>query len=94
MHAITTLVSVILGFTLNISVNQWMVILISLGIILAFELINTAIEACVDMVTVEYNELAKIAKDCGSAASVVTSGMYLIIFTVIFIPKIIELFSI
>ena len=36
---------------------------------MVIEVINTAIEATVDMVTKEYNEYAKIAKDCGSAAT-------------------------
>ncbi len=44
-------------------------ILFSTGIlILIVELINSAIENVVDMVTKEYNELAKNAKDIGSAA--------------------------
>ena len=37
-------------------------------ILLATELLNTAVEAIVDKVSPEWHELAKRAKDCGSAA--------------------------
>lgn len=56
------------------------------------ELINTAIEATVDMVTKEYNEYAKIAKDCGSAATGIMSIMATICNLIIFVPYIIRFF--
>ena len=56
------------------------------------ELINTAIEATVDMVTNEYNEYAKIAKDCGSAATGLMSVLATIVNLIIFLPYFIELF--
>ena len=92
IHGILSIIAIVLGFCLNISINQWIVLLIALGVILMIELLNTAIEAIVDMVTLEYHELAKIAKDCGSAATFVASVIGLIIALVIFIPKILLLF--
>ena len=56
------------------------------------ELLNTAIEATVDLVTKEIHPLAKVAKDCGSAAAFVSSIMVFIICCFIFIPKIIAIF--
>lgn len=94
IHAFCSVLAVILGFTLKISLNQWSVILISLGVILAFELVNTAMEACVDMVTLEFHELAKIAKDCCSAATFVASAIGFIIAVVVFGPKLLLLFGI
>ena len=54
------------------------------------ELINTAIEATVDMVTTEYNEYAKIAKDCGSAATGVMSVLATVVNAIIFVPYFLE----
>ena len=85
-------IPIILGFVFGITMYQWIATLLSLGAILVIELINTAIEAVVDMVTIEYNELAKIAKDCGSAATFAASCIAFIIALVIFVPRIIELF--
>jgi len=42
-------------------------LLLSLVLVLTMEITNSAIEATVDMVTMEYHELAKRAKDMGSA---------------------------
>lgn len=92
LHAMCTIIIVILGFALQISFIQWAIIVIALVIVLAVELLNTAIEATVDLVTKEIHPLAKIAKDCGSAAAFVSSIMVFIICCFIFIPKIIALF--
>jgi len=91
-HLILTIITVIIGFIFHITMYEWLIIAICLTVILAFELINTAIEAAVDLVTLEINPLAKIAKDCGSAATGVTSIMAAIIIFIIFLPYIIALF--
>ena len=62
------------------------IIAIILGIILALELINTAIEAAVDLTTTKIHPLAKVAKDCGSAASFVMSIVSIVISLFVFGP--------
>lgn len=47
LHAMCTIIIVILGFALQISFIQWAIIVIALVIVLAVELLNTAIEATV-----------------------------------------------
>lgn len=44
------------------------ILIASMMLVLIVELLNSAIEAIVDMVTEDFNPLAKKAKDCGSAA--------------------------
>ena len=56
--------------------------------LLAMELMNTAIEHTVDMVTKEFHPLAKKAKDCGSAASFVIAVLAIIIVIYIFLSYI------
>lgn len=79
---------VIFGILLDISFVEWIFSILSLLLIMEVEFLNTAIEATVDMVTQEYHPLAKIAKDCGSAATCMASFMATIVNLVIFIPKI------
>ena len=50
-------------------------------------MINTAIEALVDLDTVKYNELAKIAKDTASSATLVFSVVALTGALMMFVPK-------
>ena len=66
--------------------------IITLGVVLASELVNTAIEAVVDLVTLEIHPLAKIAKDCGSAATFVLSLLSIVIALFIYAPYIIAMF--
>ena len=56
------------------------------------ELVNTAIEAAVDLTTLEINPLAKIAKDCGSAASFVLSLVAVVICLFVFGPYFVNMF--
>lgn len=92
IHLIFTIIVVLLGFLLNVSHTEWAIIFLSLGVTLVIELINTAIEAAVDLITLEINPLAKIAKDCGSAATFVLSVIATIICLIIFVPKVLHLF--
>jgi len=57
-----------LAFLLAIDLNQLLLLIFSLYAVLIVELINTAIEATVDRIGMERNELSKHAKDAGSAA--------------------------
>ena len=92
LHASGAILAVILGIVLKINFYEWAVIIVAFVVVLAIELLNTAIEAVVDLVTKEFHPLAKIAKDCGSAAAFVSGVASAVICLVIFLPKIIELF--
>lgn len=91
LHGFGSIAAIILGIVLKISLNQWAIVITALAVILSVELLNTAIEAVVDMVTSEFHPLAKVAKDCGSAAAFVSTLVTVVILAFIFIPKIIEL---
>lgn len=91
LHLIATIIVVALGILLEIGPYQWLICLFALGLIAGIELINTAIEATVDLVTTEIHPLAKIAKDTASASVGLFSVMALIAFGIIFIPKIMKL---
>lgn len=92
IHVSITAVIIIFGIVLHISRLEWVICIFLLGIIMATELINTALEAVVDLITQDYHPLAKIAKDTASAAVFVFSFVAAIIGGLIFIPHIIDLF--
>lgn len=89
--AIVSCFIIVLGIIFDIGFLEWVISFGSLALISITELINTAIEATVDMVTKEYNEYAKVAKDCGSAATGIMSILAVIVNLIIFIPYFIEL---
>ena len=63
-----------------------------MGLVISCELINTAIEATVDLVTEEYHPLAKVAKDTAAAAVFVFAIVAVLVGIIIFVPKVIALF--
>jgi diacylglycerol kinase (ATP) len=69
IHALATILVIGLGIALRLPSVNIAVLGLTCGAVMALELINTALEAVVDL-TVEqnYHELAKIAKDCAAAA--------------------------
>lgn len=79
------------GFYFQISIIEWLFCILSMGLVTAVELINSAIEAVCDRVTLETNSLIKIAKDTASGASLILSITAAFIGCLIFIPKIMEL---
>ena len=92
VHFIATLLVVIAGIYFKISTVEWLVLFLIIGLVIATELINTSIEATIDLITDKIHPLAKVAKDTAAAAVLVFSLVALAIGFVIFIPKIIGLF--
>ncbi len=65
----------ILALVLKISAFQKLALIAVLGLVLLVELLNAAIEAIVDRVSLERHPLSKAAKDLGSAAVALTIAM-------------------
>lgn len=86
-----TITAVALGIILRVEIFEWFLIFIAIGLVLGTELINTSIEATIDLLSPNYHPLAKIAKDTGSAAVFVYSIIAFIIGCLVFIPNIIEM---
>lgn len=91
IHLIVTALVIIINIIFNVSAFEWLVTFLAIGMVLAAELINTAIEAVVDLVTMEIHPLAKIAKDCGSAATFVLAMMAAVIGLIVYVPYLMEL---
>ena len=86
-----TLLVTICGFAFGIETPEWLFIIFICGAIAACEVINSSIEAIVDLITEEYNELAKIAKDTASSASLILCIVSVVGGLIIFLPRVIEL---
>ena len=89
---IMAIIAIALGIILKISYVECLVVVLLIGVILSLELVNTSIEAVVDLVTNDKKPLAKVAKDCASGAVSVMSIVAVILGLMIYLPKIIELF--
>ena len=83
-----TIVVVIGGFHFKINAYEWLFCIMAIGTVMATDMINTAIEATIDLVTTNIHPLAKIAKDSESSATLIFSVVAFIGALIIFIPKI------
>lgn len=86
------LIVLALCFFLKVNQTELCLVVICTGVFMACELINSSIEAAVDLITLEEHPLAKISKDCASGATLIVMFAYIFVIGIIFIPKIIALF--
>lgn len=52
----------------GLTATQWAVLGLTIGLVIVAEMLNTAIEAAVDLCSPEYSELARTAKDTAAGA--------------------------
>jgi len=83
--------AVILAVLLKLSTTEWVLLLLTINFVLMLELINTSIEAVVDLVSPEIREKAKVAKDTAVAAVLISSIFSILIACFLFLPKIFNL---
>ena len=91
VHTLVMILVIILGIVLKLSYFEWLICLILFGLVIATEMINTSIEAVVDLACPKIDPLAKIAKDTASGAVLVFAITAAISGLIIFIPKIIDI---
>ena len=85
------IIVLVLGFVFKINPMEWALLSLTIGLVISCELINTAIEAIVDLVTEDYHPLAKVAKDTSAAAVFVFAIVSIIVGIIIFLPKLIAI---
>ena len=90
IHTAAMILVVFFGTVLGLSATEWYICLVLFGLVMALELVNTAVEAVVDLVTEERKPLAKIAKDTAAGAVLIAAIMAAVIGCIIFLPKILE----
>ena len=87
IHFGFVLLVLIFGLLLQISATEWCICFTLFGLVLSLELVNTAVEAVVDLVTEEYKPLAKTAKDAAAGAVLIAAIMAAVTGLIIFIPR-------
>ncbi len=72
-HFLTGLVVLLVALFFHVTALEFFLLVLAAMLVIFAELINTAIEAVVDLVTEDYHELAKRAKDVAAGAVLLTS---------------------
>ncbi len=93
IHTVIGTLAVCLGLVLSLSAVKMAIITLTCAIVMVLELLNTAIEAVVDLtVNNNYHELAKIAKDCAAGAVLIAAMTALLVAVWILLPPLVRLF--
>ena len=88
IHFFIALIVIIGGFIYSISSMEWIIVIFAIGFVIAFELINTAIEQIANFISPEKHESIKRIKDIAAAAVLISVITAVLIGFIIFLPKI------
>ena len=87
IHVFTGAAVLTLALWLQLSLLQLAVLVLTIAAVLVLELLNTAVEAVVDLaVGRRYHTLARIAKDCAAAAVLTAALTSLLIAVLLLLP--------
>lgn len=92
VHLAISLIVITLGLAFEINITEWISLFLSMGLVFACEILNSALENICDLISPEYNLYIKKAKDLGAAATLVSVIIEVLIGLLIFAPKFYDLF--
>ena len=92
IHCIMTVLVIIAGLLFYISTTEWIAVFFAIGLVLASEAINSAIERLSDVVQPEKDERIRDIKDISAGAVFICAITAAIIGVIIFLPKLLMLF--
>lgn len=87
IHFIAATIVLVASLILGVGKVQFMILLFAVALVMASELLNTAIETAIDITTTTYDPLARIAKDAAAAAVLVSSVVAVAIGYLIFYSR-------
>jgi diacylglycerol kinase len=92
IQLIAAIVAVMLGFLLHISSEEWLAVIIIIGLVLALEAINSSLETLADYAcNKEIHPLIRKVKDLAAAGVLLAALAALVVGIVLFLPKIISI---
>jgi diacylglycerol kinase len=91
IHCFAALTVLVLGLWLGVSRMEWLSLTLAIGLVMAMEAMNTAVELVVDLASPEWHALARDAKDVAAAAVLLASIAALVtglwVFTPYLLPR-------
>jgi diacylglycerol kinase len=90
IHTVAALVVIALGCWLDVSWNEWGLLILAIGLVLCAEALNTAIELVVDLASPNWHELARDAKDVAAGAVLLSSVAAFAVGLTVFLPRLLE----
>lgn len=73
IHSVVAALVIVVGLWVGLSLRDWAVIVLTMAMVFTAEFINTAIEAVVDLASPVHHPLAKVGKDVGAGAVLISA---------------------
>lgn len=73
IHSLVATLVILVGLWLQLSFQDWAILILTIAMVFTAEFINTAIEAVVDLASPTHHPLAKVGKDVGAAAVLIAA---------------------
>lgn len=93
IHIFFSLAAIACCIIFNVALWEWCVVLLCIGLVIATEALNSAIEALADRIDSNFDPLIGRAKDLGAFAVLFFAIVSVAVGLIIFLPKFINLFS-
>lgn len=93
IHLVVTLAVISAGLYFDLSIDEWCSVVLAIGLVLVAEVLNTAIEQLVDIVSPEHNESAGRVKDIAAGATLVTALAAAVVGILIFGPRLLTVLN-
>lgn len=90
VHFALMILAIVLGLVLKLSSIEWAILVVTIGLVLILEFINTSLEQIVDIVSPEKQEKARIAKDVAAAGVLISAIVSVLVGIFLFVPKCID----
>lgn len=87
IHTGCAALAIALGIWTHLPASDWRWIALCITLVFVLELLNTALEAVVDLIAPTYHPLAKKAKDAAAGAVLIGAIFALIVGASVFLPK-------
>lgn len=91
IHLAITALVLALSAALRVTLTELAVLVFCIVVVIVTEMLNTALECTVDLVTSDYHPLAKLAKDVSAGAVLVASLGAMAIGVIVFLPRLWQL---
>lgn len=88
IHIICSMIVIGCSILFSLSRTEWMFVILAIGGMISLEMVNSALERLVDLITEDFHPLAKQAKDMAAGAVFVYALMSVLIGLIIFLPHI------
>ena len=90
VHTVVAILIIALGIIIGLSLLEFAIVFVVIGLVMTAEMINTAIEYAIDMAMPSIHPLAKVSKDVASGAVLFSAIIAIIVGCFIYIPRIVD----